>query len=177
MAEDIETYLGQPSEKSSVSKSEAKEAQQMYVKQGCFACHGQHMEGNLGPIIAGMPVEEVKQAVRNGFPEAETTMPAFTEEQISDKDLDILAAYINSLTTEDTGLEIPEETIKHLEMAWDALQAKDTAGVEKHLQMAYDATPEEGFEGLRVSIHDMLEDLEEGDLEGVEIHLAILLGK
>ncbi len=178
VAEDIETYLS-AAQKESVSEEDAKKAKTVFVKQGCFACHGNNFEGNLGPIIVGMPVEEIKDAVRHGFPEANPPMPAFSPDQLSDSDLDVLARYIHSLTIEDTGLEIPSEVRKHLGLALEAAESGDNTETGKHLQAALDATPAEGYEGLRVTINDLLEDLEEQEegLDNVVFHLKILLGQ
>ncbi len=175
--EDIETYLGQHAAEG--GSPEEQKARQLFVQMGCFTCHGQRMEGNIGPIIAGLPVETIKQAVRNGFPEAEVPMPAFSQEQLSDEDLDILARFISSRTLDYTGIEIPEPVANHLQMAWDALEANDRAGVEKHLKAALEALPPDGPEGLRVTLEDLIEDLEEEDSElaGIEQHLRILVGK
>ncbi len=178
VAEDIETYLSS-AESTGVNEEEAKLGRELYIKQGCFACHGNSFEGNLGPIIVGMPVKKIRFAVRHGFPHAEPPMPAFSPEQLSDKDLDVLARYINSLTIRDTGLKFPPDVTKHLELALEAATSGDKAATEKHIQAAYDAAPEEDFEGLRVSLHDLLEDMEEkGEgLDKVQFHLEILLGK
>jgi len=178
VAEDIETYLSS-AESTGVNEEEAKLGRELYIKQGCFACHGNSFEGNLGPIIVGMPVKKIRFAVRHGFPHAEPPMPAFSPEQLSDQDLDVLARYINSLTIRDTGLKLPPDVAKHLEFALEAATSGDKAATEKHIQAAYDAAPEEDFEGLRVSLHDLLEDMEEkGEgLDKVQFHLEILLGK
>ena len=144
---------------------------------GCFSCHGANYEGNTGPIIAGVPADDIKAAVRSGFPEAEDPMPAFSPEQLSDEDLDLLANFLSRLTIEDIGLDIPEEVAKHLQLAWEALEARDKAGVGQHLEAALEALPPDSPEGLRVTLEDLLEDLgeEEEWVEGLEHHLKFLV--
>ncbi len=106
-------------------------------------------------------------------------MPAFSPEQLSDQDIDVLARYINNLAIRDTGLQLHPDFTNHLELALKAATSGDKAAADKHIQAAYDAAPEDGFEGLRVSLYDLLEDMvEKGDgLDKVQFHLEILLGK
>ncbi len=153
----------------------AEAAKQIYTQKGCLACHGANFEGGVGPILAGLPVEHMESVIRNGEPEA--GMPAFAENVISDEDLNTLVTFLNSLTLEDVGVELPAGVVDHLNQAWDALQAGDKAGVETHLQKAQeaaaDATP-----GIQATLKDVIEDLEEEDWqEDVEAHLKVLLGK
>ncbi|MBI2862721.1 MAG: cytochrome c [Chloroflexi bacterium] len=63
----------------------------------CAACHGANAEGGVGPnlVASKVAVGQIKQQVRNGS--ANKVMPAFTASQISDADLDNLAAYLASI--------------------------------------------------------------------------------
>ena len=61
----------------------------------CQNCHGVKGEGGFGSDLAGrhLSVEEFRQAVRKPG----GIMPAFTEQQLSDRDIADLVAYFNSL--------------------------------------------------------------------------------
>ena len=62
----------------------------------CHQCHPGGTAG-LGPAInnAPLPGGLVKAQVRNGL----GAMPGFSQEQISDEELDALVAYIDELST------------------------------------------------------------------------------
>lgn len=177
VAEDIERYL-QQQQSGALPADEVARAKQLYIQLGCFACHGANYEGNQGPIIVGMPVDEIIHQVRNGAPNPQD-MPAFDQTMISDADLEILAKFLNSLTIADTAVVIPDEVRTHLEKAYDALTAGDKAGVETHLKTALKAAQDAGAgEGLIKTLDDLTEDLEEETWQkDIELHLDILLGK
>jgi len=61
----------------------------------CRQCHGAKGEGGFGPDLAGRRLSgaQFKQAVRKPW----GIMPAFTEQQISDRDIAHLVAYFESL--------------------------------------------------------------------------------
>ncbi len=174
VVEDIEKFLATATAEQP-SAEVIEKGKQLYTQKGCFACHGDKVQGNKGPILAGLPVEHIKTFVRSGKPEA--GMPAFDEHTLSDEDLDAIAQFLHSLTLEDTGVELSQPVLTHLEKAWDALQANDKAGVETHLKEALKAAAD-APEGVQVTLKDMLEDLEEKDwAEDLGMHLGILLGK
>lgn len=77
---------------------EASPGEQIWAKQNnCIQCHGENMQGNLGPSLtsvgANYSKEEIKDIIINGVP---PNMPpnAF---QGSDQELDQLAEYLASL--------------------------------------------------------------------------------
>ncbi len=61
----------------------------------CRRCHGENAEGGFGPDLAGrgLSFEEVKRAIRQPW----AIMPAYTETQLTDKNLADLTAYFASL--------------------------------------------------------------------------------
>jgi mono/diheme cytochrome c family protein len=61
----------------------------------CKNCHGRDGEGAFGPDLAGrgLSAGQFRQAVRKPW----GVMPAFTEEQLSDSEIEGLTAYFNSL--------------------------------------------------------------------------------
>lgn len=153
----------------------AEAAKQVYTQKGCTACHGANFEGMVGPIIAGLPADHLESEVREG--EAEAGMPAFDQNAISDADLSTLAEFLASLTLQDTGVQLPDGVLDHLNQAWDALQAGDKARVENHLQIAQEAGAS-AAPGIQATLKDMVEDLKEEDwMKDVEAHLRVLLDK
>ena len=71
-------------------------------------CHGAAAEGGIGPKLAGtgLSLEEVLQRVRNG----EGAMPAFTEDKISDLELQHIYAWLRSLAPPTPTPEPPTAT-------------------------------------------------------------------
>lgn len=146
-----------------------------YVQKGCVDCHGDKAQGLVGPILAGLPVEHIKETVRSGVPTA--GMPAFDSNTLSDEELDALAQALHALTLKDTGVKLSQPVLTHLEKAWDALRAGDKAGVETHLKEAQKVAAN-APQGVQVTLKVMLEGLREADWEShTEAHLKVLLGK
>ena len=63
-----------------------------FAKHNCTSCHGQNLEGGMGPKLAGSSKDagEMKKIIRDG----KGSMPAHDEATISDKDLDTLVKYL-----------------------------------------------------------------------------------
>ena len=77
--------------------SEATIGHDLMVAKGCAACHGQNGEGStIAPALAGHSEAQVKRQVRS----PRFQMPAFSEEQVSEEELDAIAHYITSLESE-----------------------------------------------------------------------------
>lgn len=164
-----------PAAKPTATPSSSSALPALYAQKGCAACHGDKAQGNLGPILAGLSVDHIKSVVRAGSPEG--GMPAFDQDAISDGELESLAAGLHALTLKDTGVQLPQSVLVHLNQAWDALQAGDKAGVETHLSKAKEAAVDEP-PGVQKTLADLLEDLEEADwAEEIGVHLQVLLAK
>lgn len=69
------------------------QGKQIYETIGCISCHGAAGEGGVGPALAGHTAEQVRRQVRTSG----SNMPAYTEEQLGDEQLDALIAWIESL--------------------------------------------------------------------------------
>jgi predicted ferric reductase/mono/diheme cytochrome c family protein len=69
--------------------------QQVWMIKPCVGCHGLQAEGNVGPRLAGteLSFDQVLLKVRTGV----GPMPAFTEEQVSDLELQHIYAWLQSL--------------------------------------------------------------------------------
>jgi mono/diheme cytochrome c family protein len=67
----------------------------LYASKGCAICHGPKGQGTAAapPLNEGHSPEEVKAQVRN----PKGKMPAFSPSQISDAELEDLAAFVASL--------------------------------------------------------------------------------
>lgn len=76
--------------------SASEKGKQLFVKNGCWQCHGFIGQGGIaGPALAPevMPLEAMKNFVRN----ANRSMPAYKEAILSDADLTEIHAYLSSL--------------------------------------------------------------------------------
>jgi len=76
--------------------SASEKGKQLFVKNGCWQCHGFVGQGGItGPALAPevMPLEAMKNFVRN----ANRSMPAYKEAILSDADLAEIHAYLTSL--------------------------------------------------------------------------------
>ncbi|MBI4287895.1 MAG: cytochrome c, partial [Chloroflexi bacterium] len=63
----------------------------------CAACHGASGQGTgAGPRIAGKSTSDTIKAVREG----EESMPAYSTVQISNANLNLLAAYIREMSSD-----------------------------------------------------------------------------
>jgi len=69
--------------------------QQIWLQKACIGCHGTNAEGNIGPRLAGtgLSFDQMLLQVRIGA----APMPAFTEDQISDLELQHVYAWLRSL--------------------------------------------------------------------------------
>ena len=69
--------------------------EQLWQEKPCIGCHGAQAEGNIGPRLAGTILEfdEVLLRVRAG----KAPMPAFSEEEVSDLELQHIYAWFKSM--------------------------------------------------------------------------------
>lgn len=76
-----------------ISEEQVRRGQQVFMHT-CNGCHPGGAAG-LGPAINNKPLPDVaiRVQVRNGF----GAMPAFSDDVISDEELDALLAYLNAL--------------------------------------------------------------------------------
>ncbi|MBI4301323.1 MAG: c-type cytochrome [Chloroflexi bacterium] len=69
------------------------EGKTLFANKGCAGCHGPNAEGGIGPSLKGRKGEQITAAVRNG----KGIMPAFTQAQVSDSELQSIIAFIETL--------------------------------------------------------------------------------
>jgi len=76
----------------------------LFNSKGCAACHGRNAEGSsIAPALPGHTEAMVKRQVRN----PRFLMPAFSENQINDGELETIAQYITGLEGGDHAPKIP----------------------------------------------------------------------
>ena len=144
------------------------DARAVYEANACNSCHGQNLEGMIGPNLAGLDADYVKQVVRNGV--EGTAMSAYP--QISDDDLDTLAQGINSLAFAATGMQVNPTVAGHLQDAAKAFESGDMDGTKAGLEAALKAC---GQPGVQVTLKTMLEHLDAGDTDYLKMRFDILL--
>lgn len=71
---------------------------QLFANSGCAACHGASGEGGVGPALAGHTAEQVLRQARRPL----NVMPLFTSEELSDEELDQVAAFVLGLVSDET---------------------------------------------------------------------------
>ncbi len=135
---------------------EVKEAQGLYFTKGCVACHGPQMEGLIGPIFVGLNPEYMVNAVRAG--RASGGMPAYSADQVSDAEMDLMAQAFASLPLSFTGVTLPDSVLDALVAAQEALDAGDKAGVKDSLEDALAAASGEP-DGVQKTLSVMIANL------------------
>jgi mono/diheme cytochrome c family protein len=138
--------------------------QKLWQEKPCIGCHGPKAEGNIGPRLAGtsLSFDEVLLRVRTG----KAPMPAFSEQQVSDLELQHIYAWLTSLapptpipepsdTPEPTGTgptatpkpaQAPLPPSAHLMAFWEHVNK-----VKVNSDFAKDASPDIGTLHGRVS--------------------------
>ena len=127
--------------------SEATMGHDLYVAKGCAACHGQNGEGSAdAPALAGHSEAQVVRQVRS----PRFQMPTFSEEQVSDEELDAIAHYITSLEGEGHA---------HAEVE----SAQLGVILEMHHWMALEALKADVIEDAIHHVEHIIELLDDGD--------------
>lgn len=148
------------------------EGKAMYTKS-CAACHGPNGEGtSFAPKVAGHGVSGTKVQARNPI----GSMPAFTQAQLSDADLDKVAGFLLSLGPA-TGAALEwekaaPETIHHW-MAMVAIKGNDVPEARLHLEeaLAFVKEPRKKSE-----MEKALDFLAKGDLHAAEDEIEEMAG-
>jgi len=106
---------------------------EVYLNAGCSACHGLNAEGtDVGPSVAGHTVEQVHQQVRSPLAQ----MPAYSEAQLSEEDLDQVAGYLAGLESMEEHAEpvkLSDVLAIHHWMAISAITAGDRGDALHHV--------------------------------------------
>jgi ubiquinol-cytochrome c reductase cytochrome c subunit len=85
----------------------ADNGKQLFVKNGCYECHGREGQGSImsGPRIAPDPIPF--DALLNYVRKPKGEMPPYTAKVISDKDLADIYAYLQSRKEPPTAKALP----------------------------------------------------------------------
>ena len=106
---------------------------EVYLNAGCSACHGLNAEGtDVGPSVAGHTVEQGHQQVRSPLAQ----MPAYSEAQLSEEDLDQVAGYLAGLESMEEHAEpvkLSDVLAIHHWMAISAITAGDRGDALHHV--------------------------------------------
>ena len=171
--------------------SPAEQGARLYALKGCSACHGLGAEGSdIAPALPGHSAEQVRRQVRSPL----GTMPAFGAERISDQELDLLAAYVESLEGSGSHTEptLGDAVAIHHWMALTALAGERADEAMHHVGHAIalieDAGHRQQMEAVLASlesgqlhdaeheIEEMLAGTAEPELSPSELHLQLALG-
>ena len=140
---------------------------QLFLTTGCATCHGQDALGtDAAPGLPGHTEDQVVRQVRRPVGH----MPAFSESQISDEELDRLADYIVSLGpgeqhTEPISLGEDEVLAMHHWMALDAIQSDNLTEADHHLKHIIELIEEPDH--LRI-MQEIEQAVSSGDLHEAE---------
>ena len=92
---------------SAASAADAGRGKEIYVKVGCYACHGYDAQGAMtGPKLAPdpMPADALASYIRNSAP---TLMPPYSEKVLGDPEAADIHAYLVSIKKPPSVKEIP----------------------------------------------------------------------
>ncbi len=89
---------------SAVDRSEAQSpnlvvrGEALFVGQGCASCHGIRGQGGaVGPTIAGTEAATLREKTQKG----PSGMPSFSPKDLTDEDIAAIAAYLQSVTSQE----------------------------------------------------------------------------
>lgn len=150
------------------------EGHQLFVQKGCAACHGAEGEGSaVAPALPGHTREAVLRQVRNPL----FMMPAFSQDQVSDKELEKIAAWVESLgPAEGHGepTEIEDPAVLHQWMALLALKAGTVEEAKHHVQHVIDTLGDQDPDRA-ARMRQVLALLDEGELHKAEHEVEEML--
>jgi mono/diheme cytochrome c family protein len=96
----------------STRRPSAAHGREVFLKLGCFACHGTVGQGGAGAVLAPntMPLAAFQTWVRNGTPgwSVASGMPAWSPRVLSDDDLADVREYLATLPAPKAVKDIPQ---------------------------------------------------------------------
>ena len=151
-----------------------EQGEQLYRAKGCSSCHGIGAGGSdFAPALPGHSADQVRRQVRSPL----GSMPAFGPAQVSDQELDLLVAYVESLEaegphSEPTALALDEAVAMHHWMALTALAAENPAEAVHHVGHAIELLADGAH---RDAMEAVLGSLESGALHDAEHEIEEML--
>jgi mono/diheme cytochrome c family protein len=168
------TVSGQTQPTAEQPGEEAPSGRAAYLAAGCAACHGENAEGTaVAPSLAGHTSKQVHQQVRSPLAQ----MPAYSEEQLADAELEAIAGYIAGLGPMEEHMEpvkLSDVLAIHHWMAISAIAAGDRGDALHHVGHIIQAVKGEHLEAMK----EARKHLRAGELHEAE-HLIeeMLAGK
>ena len=163
---------------------------QVFITNGCAACHGQDAEGTeIAPPLAGHTASQVKRQVRAPL----GTMPLYPPDKISNAELMAITEYIEGLQGEHTHIQAtdsPDELALHHWMALFSMEAENPAEGIHHLghiieltagehraqmEMAMDLLKDEEIHEAAHIVEEMLAGIEAADSDVATLQLTLAL--
>ena len=92
---------------SSAMAQDAAKGREIFVKVGCYSCHGYNGQGGVtGPKLAPEPLaaKDIATFIRNAGP---TRMPQYVEKVLSDEDIGHIHAWLASQPKQKNYKDIP----------------------------------------------------------------------
>jgi mono/diheme cytochrome c family protein len=89
------------------SAADAVRGKELYIKTGCYACHGYDAQGAMtGPKLAPdpMPADALASYIRNSAP---TLMPPYSEKVLGDAEVADIHAYLVTIKRPPSVKDIP----------------------------------------------------------------------
>ncbi len=88
------------------AQGNAAKGKQVYIKDGCYSCHGYDGHGGVAPKLAPRPIPAVAfiAIVRHPPPSA---MPTYTVKVLSDAELNDIWAYLKAIPDPPPAKNIP----------------------------------------------------------------------
>ena len=146
---------------------------QLFLSKGCASCHGHDAEGTtVAPALPGHTALQFELQVRSPLAQ----MPAFSEIQISNEELEQIAAYIVSLALAAGHIEpiaMEDVVAMHHWMALSALAADNLEEAEHHVTHIIELVQED-TEHLH-QMEEVLEALQAGDVHRAEHPIEAML--
>ncbi|MFQ6026814.1 MAG: c-type cytochrome [Dehalococcoidia bacterium] len=165
----------------------------LFLSKGCAACHGQDAEGSgIAPALPGHTDEQITRQVRSPI----GNMPGFSDDQISDHELEEIIRFITGLESgnghsEPVDLTMDDVIAMHHWMAILALKADAVAEAIHHvehanalienqdhleqMQMVLEDLGAGRLHDAEHTLEDMLAGVAEPELSMEELHLQLAL--
>ncbi len=91
---------------SALAQGNAENGHKIFLKNGCYSCHGYDGHGGVGPKLAPKPIATVAFIAYVRHP-APGGMPTYSAKGLSDADLTDVWAYLKSIPESPAAKDIP----------------------------------------------------------------------